>query len=127
MRTVGLPKPPSRRIYGWHRWTQTIDLTIINRVLYQLSYAPASWAGEKDLNLQDIAYCFQICSPEIWCFQTGSNCRHPVLQTGALPTELQKLGGKGRTRTYEVNRRGIYSPDPLPLGSLSHHSTYFLK
>lgn len=35
---------------------------------------------------------------------------------------LPKLGGKGRTRTYEVNRRGIYSPDPLPLGSLSLNS-----
>ena len=28
-------------------------------------------------------------------------------------------GGRGRTRTYEAVKQGIYSPPPLPLGTLS--------
>src|ERR1043165_193471 len=30
-------------------------------------------------------------------------------------------GGRGRTRTYEVVRQRIYSPPPLPLGTLSQN------
>ncbi len=29
------------------------------------------------------------------------------------------IGGRGRTRTYEAVKQGIYSPPPLPLGTLS--------
>ena len=33
---------------------------------------------------------------------------------------LLRDGGRGRTRTYEAVKQGIYSPPPLPLGTLSH-------
>lgn len=34
------PKPLDERSNGWDNWTWTSDLTLIKRLLYQLSYGP---------------------------------------------------------------------------------------
>ena len=49
---------------GTHGWARTSNPLVNSEVLYLLSYMGV-WQGRQDLNL-----------------------RHPVLETGALPTEL---------------------------------------
>ncbi len=44
-------------------------------------------------------------------FATGPTCH--------AEASAKTDGGRGRTRTYEAVKQGIYSPPPLPLGTLS--------
>lgn len=45
MQQYTVPYGCSLRPIGWHKWVRTTDLTIIGRLLYQLSYAPICAAG----------------------------------------------------------------------------------
>src|SRR5262249_42078011 len=55
----------------------------------------------------------------IWCNQM--QLERPLFESRSKPFLLYfQAGGGGRTRTYEGVSQRIYSPPPLPLGTLPH-------
>ena len=59
--------------------------------------------------------------------ETGNGLSHPIMarsshlrQGPEFPGEQKQNGGRGRTLNLRRHSQGIYSPPPLPLGTLSH-------
>src|SRR5947208_13990181 len=58
------------------------------------------------------------------CFPCASQGTGQRSTLGSRPAQaLEKIGGEGRTRTFEAMRRLIYSQLPLPLGTLPLSTT----
>jgi len=98
MRTVRWPPPPQRQI-GWSNWVRTSDLSIIGRMLFQLSYTPV-----KGSRCQSSSF---------------SGARLPYLPSTDFRTSARQrqFGGRGRTRTYEGVAKGF---TVLPLCRSGH-------
>ena len=57
---------------------------------------------------------------ELHPHQAGHQARHSPCAARPRQPGPETGGGRGRTRTYEGVSQRIYSPPPLPLGTLSH-------
>src|SRR3954463_6499321 len=70
-----------------------------------------------------LVFSLEGCCSTIELHPRKSNMSSPAAhwRMAGSPAGAQgaKAGGRGRTRTYEVVRQRIYSPPPLPLGTLS--------
>src|SRR3954454_18575461 len=88
--------------------------------------APMTQAIEKigaGRGNRTLVFSLEGCCSTIELHPRKSNLSSPAAhwRMAGSPAGAQgaKAGGRGRTRTYEVVRQRIYSPPPLPLGTLS--------
>ena len=111
---VGMARGDCKRRSACAKWLRRDHLRQAGSPSRRRGAAKAG-AGEGDrtlvLSLENSCSTIELHPLGSWEYQKSGPRKSILLQRGN--------GGRGRTRTYEAVKQGIYSPPPLPLGTLS--------